>query len=341
MNARPVAVAALLLLPLWGGLAAAGGRDVRPHSRDAFLMGTRVALVAYADTRAQGLARLDRMLAAIEDTEAELSTWRPDSAVSRLNAAAGPARQRLTPSLCRLLQGLDGHVRGTGGAFDPAIGPLVTAWDLHGSGRVPSHSQLASARARSGWRLLSLDVQHCTLAMPAETSIDVGAFGKGEALDRLRAVMQPGEPWMADLGGQLAVSGVPPGTRGWTVAIAHPRDRTAPAASLRLTRGSLATSAGSERDLLVDGVRVGHILDPRTGAPGQFRGSVSVWSASALAADALSTALHVMGPDDGLCWADARDVAALFLEMDPGGGLQRRQSRAFTRMFGGVAAARE
>ena len=334
MNARPIAlVALLLLLPRWGHVDAAGARDAQLHSREAYAMGTRVELAVAAGTRARGLERLERMFATIERTEAELSTWRAESEISRLNAGAGLAPQRLTPSLCQLFERLDGQVRETGGAFDPAIGSLVTAWDLHGSGRVPSGKQLAAARARSGWRLLSLDVERCTLQMPAGTSIDVGAFGKGQALDRVREAMDPAESWMVDLGGQVAVSGPPSAAGGWAVAIAHPEDRTAPAVPLRMARGSLATSAGSERDPLVDRTRVGHILDPRTGAPGRFLGSVSVWAASALAADALSTALHVMGPDDGLRWADRRGVAALFLEVAPGGALRRRPSRAFSRMF--------
>lgn len=340
MNGRLLAVAAVSAISLSGYAVAAGGtagQHGQLHSREAFVMGTRVALEAAAPSRAEGLILLERMLAVIERTEAELSTWRTDSAVSLLNAGAGQGPQQLTPDMCRLFGRLDTLVAKTGGAFDPAIGALTRAWDLHGPGRVPSDSELASARARSGWRLLSLDVANCRMGMPAGTTFDVGAFGKGEALDRVRAAMGHGERWLVDLGGQVAVEGARPGAAGWPVALAHPHDRAMPAVSLRLTGGSLATSAGSERDRRVNGRRVPHILDPRTGRAGAFTGSVSVWSASALAADAWSTALYVMGPGEGLRWADARGVAALFLETDAGGGLRQRPSRAFMRMFGGAA----
>ena len=104
--------------------------------------------------------------------------------------------------------------------------------------------------------------------------------------------------------------------------------------SVRLITGSVATSAGSERDLSVNGTRVGHILDPRTGRPAPFRGSVTVWAERALMADVLSTALYVMGPDEGLRWADAHGIAAIVLDAGPGGAVQARRSLAFSRRFG-------
>ena len=301
-------------------------------------MGTRVVLTTYAGTRARGLQRLEQMLEVIESTEAELSTWRPDSEVSRLNAAAGRGPQRLTPRMCRLLSEVDRQVAETGGAFDPAIGSLIEAWDLHGLGRVPSGHDLDVARARSGWHRFILNREGCTLAQPSGTSIDVGAFGKGEALDRVRSELRDQGAWLINLGGQLAVSGVPPDEDGWPVSIAHPRIRSRPAVSLKMTEGSLSTSAGSERDVRVNGTRVGHILDPRTGAPAPFDDSVTVWSDRGLVADALSTALSVLGPDAGIRWADAHDVAALFLQAAANGTLHRRSSRAFSHRFGAWSA---
>ena len=296
-------------------------------------MGTRVTLVISSGTSPRGNAQLERMLALLEQTDAVLSTWRPDSEISRLHSAVGEAPTQLTAATCSLLSEAGRLAAYTGGAFDPVVGALVEAWDLHGAGRVPTRHQLESARAHSGWHRVRLDSERCTLSMPVGVSLDVGAFGKGEALDRVRREAPVVEPWLIDLGGQIAVSGAPPGMDGWEVAIAHPRDRRRAAIPITLTAGSLATSGG-ERDLDVTGTRVGHLLDPRTGAPAPFGGSVSVWAEQALVADALSTALFVMGPDDGLPWADANAVAALFLQIDPGGELRRRPSLEFTRRFG-------
>ena len=341
MTLRVLVLLSVSLAVMTGPPSAAVGPRATPHSREAVVMGTRVALTTYAATRALGLQRLEHMLEVLEDAEAQLSTWRPDSEVSRLNAAAGRGPQRLTAATCRLLSDVERQVTETGGAFDPAIGALIQAWDLHGAGRVPSNTALAAARERSGWHLVRLDRDTCTLAMPAGASIDVGAFGKGEGLDRVRAEVRDAEPWLIDLGGQVGVSGVPPNGGGWPVSIAHPRDRGRPAVSLSMTEGSLSTSAGSERDLRVSGRRVGHVLDPRTGAPALFDGSVTVWSQQALVADALSTALYTLGSDAGIRWADAHDVAALFLEVALNGTLSRHSSKAFARRFGQRVHSRE
>jgi thiamine biosynthesis lipoprotein len=331
VSVRPLSCV-LLLVVAAGGVVRS--QPTVPQSREAFVMGTRVVLTTYPDAGGRGAERLERMLQVIERTDGELSTWRPDSEVSLLHAAAGGNPEPLSPDTCRLLSDAGRLVTETHGAFDPAIGALVAAWNLHGQGSVPSGSQLAAARTRSGWRHLSFDRDRCTLGLPAGVSLDVGAFGKGEALDRVRVEVRDAEPWMINLGGQIAASGAPPGTDGWEVTIAHPLIRDRPTVSLRMVRGSLSTSAGSERDLHVGGTRVGHVLDPRTGDPAPFEGSVSVWSERALVADALSTALYVMGPDEGLRWADAYDVAAIFLHVGEERELHRRSSREFARRFG-------
>ncbi len=310
------------------------------HARQAFAMGTRVELQAYADRRGSGLALLEQMLAVIERTDVELSTWRDDSEVSRLNATAGMGPQPLAPQTCRLLADLANLVDQTGAAFDPAVGPLVTAWDLHGVGRIPRDRDLAAARALSGWRRIRLDAAACEVTLASGASLDVGGFGKGEALDRIRAALPADAAWLANLGGQLAAAGGQRG-EGWTADLALPQARMDRALSVRLMTGSLATSAGSERDLSVNGTRLGHILDPRTGQPASFRGSVTVWAERALMADVLSTALYVMGPDEGLRWADTHGIAAIFLDASPGGSVRARRSLAFSRRFGETPLANE
>ena len=121
----------------------------------------------------------------------------------------------------------------------------------------------------------------------------------------------------------------------WPVALAHPARRGEPALELRLAAGSLATSGGSERDLIPDGgARIGHVLDPRTGRPVSRAASVTVWRRSAFEADVLSTALYVMGPKRGLAWARARGVAACFLLPDAAaGGVSLRATPAFAARF--------
>ncbi len=307
-------------------------------SRDAYLMGTRAHLSMYAPARDAGLATLGSALAVLEEAEAELSTWRESSDISALNRQPVGEPWTATARLCRMFSDVWDWHQMTSGAFDPAIGRLLAAWDIHGEGAVPTGEAHERARLLSGMALLDFDRGRCTLTRRADVAIDVGAFGKGEALDRAAAVLGD-DPWMIDLGGQISVGGRLPPEGGWTVGIADPRRRDHPALHVRMATGSLSTSAGSERDLVVNGVRVGHIFDPRTGRPATFNGSVTVWHERGLAADALSTALYVMGPEAGLRWAAARGIAACYL-IPERGTLRVETTRAFRRLLPSAATGR-
>ena len=300
--------------------------------REAYVMGTRVRLAVWSADRVDGLARLEAALDALERADAELSTWRDDSAIAALNRTPAGASWHSSAPLCETLSIVSGWQRRSEGAFDPAIGRLIAAWDIHGAGRIPTDDELARARAGSGFAQLGFDPVRCAAARRTDVTIDVGAFGKGDALGRAGRVVGD-RPWMIDLGGQIAVQGAPPGESGWPVAIAHPLERDRPHLQLRIREGSLATSGGSERDLAVEGRRVSHILDPRTGRPAVFRGSVTVWDRRPLVADILSTALFVMGPDEGLSWAEARGIAACYLAADTGGRVRATMSRAFKALM--------
>jgi FAD:protein FMN transferase len=284
-------------------------------TRDAYLMGTRVHLATYADQRAEGVATLDVALRVLEGTERELSTWRHDSAISSLNRHPLEQAWQAPASTCRVLASVFAWQHATNGTFDPGIGRLIEAWDIHGDGRVPSPGDVKGATARSGLSLLSFDRERCTVTRRGDATIDVGAFGKGEALDRVEAALGRGA-WLVDLGGQVTVGGPRPNGLAWTVDVAHPAVRRQAYLQVSMRDGSLSTSGGSERDLVVDGVRVAHHLDPRTGRPATYTGSVTVWHRSGLAADVLTTALYVMGSEEGVRWAETHGIAAVFLVPD-------------------------
>jgi thiamine biosynthesis lipoprotein len=311
--------------------AATVAAEPQLYQRDVYLMGTRALLATYAPDRSTGLATLETALAALERTERQLSTWQQDSAISLLNRAPIGHPWQADEPLCALFAELYEWQQTTGGTFDPAVGALTAAWKIHENGAVPTALQLDDARRRSGLHHLSFDRPRCTLTRRTGVAIDVGAFGKGEALDRAARSLA-GSAWMIDLGGQVATGGTPPDGKPWIVALAHPADRRRSVAELRLTEGALSTSGSSERDLRVGDTRVGHILDPRTGRPAPFDGSVVVWHERALVADILSTALYVMGPEDGVAWAAARGLAAAYL-IPEAGSVRVEATAAFTVRF--------
>ena len=265
-------------------------------TREVYLMGTSCRITAQAPSRQAALAATEAALRELEETEARLSTWRQDSELARVNAAPLHLPIPLSPRLCGELQEALSWARRSGGAFDPTVGWLVAAYDLRGMGRLPSPAELAAARSRTGFRHLSLS--SCSLTKKAPVVLEEGGFGKGAALAAALAAAAPlAAALQLDLGGQLAWS---PGEL--VVGLRHPQETEKVVAVWRLPAGSVATSGNGERGLWVDGKRLSHILDPRTGKPAEDFGAVSVWAPDPLAADCLSTALFVLGPEAGLRW---------------------------------------
>ena len=308
---RVAATVALALLPFALSLAPGVVSASQTVERTVFLMGTRATLVVRAPDRAVALQQLEQMVRSVERTEAELSTWRTDSALSRVNRQPVREPLELPAPVCALWRELTAWQRATGGAFDPAVGALVEAWGLRTAGRRPSPDELAAAKVATGLTRFRFEATACRVTRLAEVTLDAGGFGKGEALSRL--LRQPGGGvWMVDLGGQIAVSRASP-AGAWPVAIAHPARRAERGVELTLDGGSLATSGASERSYDVEGATVAHILDPRIGQPVHRPESVTVWHEDPLAADILSTALYVMGPEAGLRYAEEHRLAVLFL----------------------------
>ena len=307
-------------------------------ARQVYLMGTHCQLITYASNRATGLKRLESLLSVLEHTEAELSTWRSDSLLSRLNRHPPGQPFRLNQATCIMLEQVFRWQRASASAFDPAIAALIEVWGIRqGRQDWPSQQELEQARQRSGLALWEFEADRCEVVRRRQVKIDAGGFGKGEALDRVsdRTGVGPGS-WLIDLGGQIKVSGLPPDQECWSIPIAHPLHRHEPLLTLCLSSGALATSGTSERSARVGGKRVNHILDPRSGHPAAFGGSVTVWHEQALAADILSTALFVMGPEQGLKWANEQRLAACFFvpsQDRPQGGVDVVPSALFRQKF--------
>jgi len=277
-------------------------------------MGTSLQMEVSAAARSQALQASERAFEAIGAVEARLSTWREDSELARLNQSLVGTQVTLSGAMLRDLATARRYSRATGGAFDPGVGALVGLYGLREGGRWPSDQEVWACLPHCGIEQLHV-VRASASRRTQRLRLEEGGFGKGAGLDAAgQAALAAGAVAASfDFGGQVLRVGDQIAPRPHDIA--DPRARQRPVVRLMMGTGSLATTANSERRLTVNGREFGHILDPRTGRPAPDFGSVTVVAETAFAADCLSTALFVMGPDVALAWAEEQDgIEALVLE---------------------------
>ncbi len=270
--------------------------------RKVLAMGTELSVSIEARSREEALAASSRAIEAVQTAEKRLSTWREDSELAALNRAKAGSEIPLSPELERDLSAAFACAKGTAGAFDPAIGPLLAAWDTRGQGRVPTPTEIERAKKDSDASHFELKAG-LLIKRSASARIEEGGFGKGAGLDdAARALKSSGtRTALLDFGGQVFVIG-----NDREISIASPMKRDQVLLTLTASEGSVSTSGNSERGHVVSGRKVGHIMDPKSGRPATFQGSVTAIAPTGLEADCLSTGLFVMGPGPGLAYVRER-----------------------------------
>jgi thiamine biosynthesis lipoprotein len=264
-----------------------------------------------------------RALDLIDELEMQLTVYRADSEVSRLNATAHLGPVEVERGLFDLLQTAVGLSRMTAGAYDVTSGPLSEAWGfVKGPKRVPDAATLADARARTGWQHLRLDGERRTVAFDRDrVAINLGSIGKGYAIDRAVAVIAahwwPTSALVHGGKSSLYALGSPAGSLGgrWEIAARNPFRPESPLGTFRLRNRALGTSGSAFQQFEIDGKVYGHIIDPRTGHPARGPASVTVLAPTAALADAVSTAFYLLGPDAARGFiAEHPEVGAIFVE---------------------------
>lgn len=286
-----------------------------------YVMGTLATVSAVAPGEAAATAALDAAWAAFALVDARMSTWRDDSDLARVNAGAAAGPAPAPGDLVAVVAAALLLAHESGGAFDPTVLPLLRAWGLQGGEpREPPPPELARVLAVTGARHVLADTVAGTIRFGREgVGLDLGGIAKGHALDAARRAMLAAgaTAGVLDLGGNLLVFGH--GER--QVAIVAPDDPSQVVGEVTVGDGAVATSGQYERFVEVGGRRRGHILDPRTGLPVEREGSVTVVAPTGLEADALSTALFVLGPRDAAPLLARHPAAgATFVVPRQGGG---------------------
>lgn len=322
----------LLLLCLLTGCASAP--PVRELSGES--MGSR--WIVKLDAEPARLPELQRGIQSeLDAVVAQMSTWEPDSDISRYNQAPAQTWHLLPPEFLRVLAYAMSLAHDTGGAYDPTIGPLVNLWGFGPDGArasPPEAEQIEAARARVGWRRVTIDAIASRVLQPGGTYLDLSSVATGFGVDQVAAYLesQGVDGFLIELGGELRASGRRPDGQPWRVGIERPPvegDSDPLLASLVLQDRSIGASGDFRNFFEQGGERYSHHIDPHTGRTVTRRlASVTVLHAECMQADALAMAITALGPEEGLAWAERRGLAAL-LVLRGERGLEERMTAGF------------
>ena len=307
--------------------------DLVPERRAWTLMGTTLEATVYRPASATSLAGadLEAVYSAVVEIDQRMSLYRPDSELVALNAQAGKDSIKVSAPTFQVLQTAQHYSGLSGGAFDITVQPLVELWGFYRMERtsIPPLAKIQAVLHQVGTERLDLDAEARTAALATGSRVDLGSIAKGYAVDRAIAALRArGVPAaLIDLGGNIGVLGQLPDGRPWTVGIKHPRGNRL-IGLLRFREGAIATSGDYDRYFEVEGRRFSHLLDPRTGWPAEGLYSVTVVAPNATAADALSTAAFVLGPERGIGLLAACQGVEGVLVHPVGGGAEGVQNSA-------------
>lgn len=273
----------------------------------------------------------------IDNVTHQLSRWDGKSSLSVLNAATTDEWQPLPNELFFALSYALELAQSTGGAYDPTVAPLVDVWGFGTPGRrfaPPSPDEISAARARIGWQKVALDSDGKRVRRRAGTVIDLSSMTHGLAADQVASYLQSigVKRYLIDVGSELRAHG-----QDWHVGIERPPAEFAgtttsaePLRVIALRDAGIATSGNYRYYFDYNGRRYSHRIDPRTGEPiANDLASVTVIAPQCMHADALATALTVLGPDEGLAYAKSHSIAALFV-LRTASGLEQRMTPEFS-----------
>jgi thiamine biosynthesis lipoprotein len=290
-----------------------------------------------------GLQDVDRALrSSLDRIEGLMSTWDPDSELSRFNRATSLEPFTVAPETFEVFKWSLEVGSVTGGALDVTVAPLVDAWGFGPSGprkTLPTNEEIDRLRGAVGPGRIVLNPTAGTVRKTrADVQCDLSSIVPGYAADRLsRELTDRGfTDFLVDVGGEVLARGRNKAGSPWQVAIERPQLHGDAIERLVAISNLAITTAGDYRKYReVDGQRVTHILDPRTGRPLTHRlASVTVIDELAVRADAFDTALMVLGTDEGLALATKLNLAALFIERT-GDGFSERATPRFEALAGG------
>jgi thiamine biosynthesis lipoprotein len=286
-------------------------------------MGTRWGAVFFAEAECDLVAAGRELQEVVDMVDAQMSTWKPESDLMRLNRAPVGHWVEVPELLLTVLETAIEIGRHSGGAFDIGVGDVVSAWGFGSSQGTRNAEQMARAKGsqRQPAHLdLELDVGRCRVRKLSDLTLDLSGIAKGFGVDELaRVLISHGiAHFLVSIDGELRAAGGKPDGTPWRVAVETPQPGQRQAEGVvELYTGALATSGDYRHFVEIGGKRHSHTIDPRQGAPlAGGVAAVTVRAETCMAADAWATALLVMGPVRGAKAAAAQGIEAMFMDAD-------------------------
>jgi thiamine biosynthesis lipoprotein len=269
----------------------------------------------------------------------EMSTYLPESTLSRFNGSDPGAWFSVEPALAEVIAAADVLSRESGAAFDVTVGPLVNLWgfgpeDVRGE---PDPATVAATLARVGHEHLDVAHDPPRLRKNAALYVDLSAIAKGHGVDReVRRLERDGcDAMLVDIGGEVRAAGTSPTNRPWRIGVEVPDPESQGGIQRVVPLEDVAIATSGDYRNFRDGAegRYSHTIDPRTGYPVRHAlASVSVVHGSAMWADGYATLLNVLGPEDGMAFARAHHLPALFV-VRAATGFEERYTAEFEAML--------
>ncbi|MFK7970900.1 MAG: FAD:protein FMN transferase [Bacteroidia bacterium] len=273
------------------------------QSETLILMGSRFSFTAVAEHDSIAHASIEAGIEEVQRIERLISSWNDSSETSSINRNTVKGSVTISHELFELIYRSKKVSSLTEGAFDISFSGLDNVWRFDGSmTQVPDSQAIAASIKHINWNNIKLDRSLFTVEILEGMKIGFGGIGKGYAANKAKAAMLAtgASGGVVNAGGDLTAWGRPAQDSAWGIAIANPVEPDQPIGWLNINDLSVVTSGSYERFAMIDGVRYAHIIDPRTGWPAKGLVSVTITCPDAELADALATAVFVLGKENGL-----------------------------------------
>jgi thiamine biosynthesis lipoprotein len=280
-------------------------------------MGTHVLLAAYTSAELDEAAIKPKLRMALDEIrrlEALMTTWRDDSEISQINAAAGAKPVKVGPETMAVIEKSLWISKSSEGVFDITFDAMRGLWkfDEGREERIPEKSGVEKARKLIDYRKIKVDPKASTVLLEkAGMRMSLGGIAKGYAVDAAARVLRKEglTSFFAQAGGDLFVQGQKPDGTRYKVGVRDPRGKDANDffARLDVQDHAFSTAGDYERSFVRDGKRYHHIIDPRTGWPATASRSVTIWAKDAFTADSIDDAVFILGPEKGLALVESID----------------------------------